>query len=106
MALQRRAGGDAMIGRRVYPLMVAAGLVKVRVSPRPVYVDASRPALVDGFVRDTFTAMIANVRASAIEAGLSDEAGFDAGLMAWSRTAEPDGVFNHCFFKGVGVRPT
>jgi hypothetical protein len=56
--LQRRAGGDALIGRRLYPLLVQAGVRDVRVSPRMVYVDASRPFLVDGFIRKTFTAMV------------------------------------------------
>lgn len=44
--LQRAAGGDANIGRRVYPLMVDAGVDGVRVSPRMVYVDSSRPRCV------------------------------------------------------------
>src|SRR5205807_3375649 len=64
--LQRLAGGDALIGRQLYPLMVEAGLDAVHVSPRMVYVDASRPDLVDGFTRKTFTAMIESVRESAI----------------------------------------
>ena len=38
--LQRAAGGNALIGRQVYPLMVESGLDDVRVSPRMVYVDA------------------------------------------------------------------
>jgi SAM-dependent methyltransferase len=46
--LQRAAGGDSEIGRRLYPLMLEAGLEAVRVSPRMVYVDSSRPELVDG----------------------------------------------------------
>ena len=70
--LQRAAGGNALIGRRLYPLMVAAGFDEVRVSPRMVYVDASRPDLVDGFTRKTFTAMIEGVREPAIAAGLID----------------------------------
>ena len=68
--LQRAAGGDALIGRRLYPLMVEAGVDAVRVSPRMVYVDASRPELVDGFTNKTFIAMIEGVRAPAIAAGL------------------------------------
>src|ERR1700737_1871533 len=68
--LQRRAGGNALIGRQLYPLMVEAGLEAVHVSPRMVYVDSSRPDLVDGFTRKTFTAMIEGVRESAITAGL------------------------------------
>jgi ubiquinone/menaquinone biosynthesis C-methylase UbiE len=56
--LQRAAGGNALIGRQLYPLMVEAGLDAVHVSPRMVYVDSSKPELVDGFTRKTFTAMI------------------------------------------------
>ncbi len=102
--LQRRAGGDANIGRRVFPLMVDAGLADVAVSLRPVYVDASRPQLVDGFTRRTFTAMIEGVRAPALEAGLLDAERFDAGIRAVHRTTEPDGTFLYTFFKGVGRR--
>jgi ubiquinone/menaquinone biosynthesis C-methylase UbiE len=53
--LQARAGGDAQIGRTLYPLLRAAGFAAVRVSPRFVYADASRPAMVEGFTRKTFT---------------------------------------------------
>jgi ubiquinone/menaquinone biosynthesis C-methylase UbiE len=100
--LQRRAGGDAWIGRQVYPLLVQAGFSAVHVLPRVVYVDASRPELVDGFTRRTFTAMIEGVRTPAIEAGLIDAATFDEGIRALYRTAEDDGVFCYTFFKGIG----
>ncbi len=100
--LQRRAGGDANIGRRLYPLLAGAGFGAVRVSPRMVYADASRPALVDGFVRRTFTAMIEGVRESAIAADLSTPDVFDAGTRALHRTAEADGVFCYTFFKATG----
>jgi len=103
--LQRRAGGNALIGRQVHPLLVAAGLQDVRVSPRMVYVDASRPDLVDGFTRRTFTAMIEGVREDALAAGLLAPEAFDEGVRALHRTAEPDGVFAYTFFKGVGRRP-
>lgn len=99
--LQARAGGDALIGRRVYPLLAAAGFDHPQVSPRMVYVDASRPELVDGFIRKTFTAMVEGVRDAAIAAGLIDPASFDAGIKALHRTTQPDGVFTYTFFKGV-----
>jgi SAM-dependent methyltransferase len=102
--LQRRAGGDSLIGRRLYPLMAAAGFGAVRVSPRMVYVDASRPDLVDGFTRKTFTAMIEGVRERAILAGLVDPDSFDAGVRALHRTTDADGVFCYTFFKGVGQK--
>jgi SAM-dependent methyltransferase len=104
--LQRAAGGDALIGRQVYPLMLEAGLDAVHVSPRMVYVDASRPDLVDGFTRKTFTAMIEGIREPALAAGLIDPAGFDAGVRALHRTTEADGVFCYTFFKGVGIKRT
>jgi SAM-dependent methyltransferase len=100
--LQARAGGNALIGRQVYPMMVEAGFDAVRVSPRIVYVDSSRPNLVDGFTRRTFTAMIEGVRESALAAGLIDAPSFDAGVRDLHRTAEEDGVFCYTFFKGVG----
>lgn len=102
--LQRLAGGNALIGRQLYPLMVEAGLEAIRVSPRMVYVDSSRPDLVDGFTRKTFTAMIEGVRESAIAAGLTDPEAFDAGVRDLHRTAEADGVFCYIFFKGVGKK--
>jgi SAM-dependent methyltransferase len=103
--LQAAAGGNALIGREVYPLMVEAGLDSVRVSPRMVYVDSSRPELVDGFTRRTFTAMIEGVRESAIAAGLSEPEAFERGVRDLHRTTEADGVFCYTFFKGVGVQP-
>jgi SAM-dependent methyltransferase len=102
--LQRLAGGNALIGRQLYPLMVEAGLEAVHVSPRMMYVDSCRPELVDGFTRKTFTAMIEGVRESAIEAGMTSSEAFDAGVRDLHRTAEADGVFCYTFFKGVGEK--
>jgi ubiquinone/menaquinone biosynthesis C-methylase UbiE len=102
--LQRRAGGNAMIGRQVYPLLVDAGFVEVRVSPRMVYVDASRPHLVDGVIKKTFTAMVEGVRETALAAGIVGRERFDAGIRAIFRTAEADGVFCYTFFKGTAIR--
>jgi hypothetical protein len=103
--LQRRAGGDSLIGRRLYPLMTEAGLEAVSVSPRMVYVDSSRPHLVDGFTRRTFTAMIEGVREPAIAAGLTEPDSFDAGVRDLYRTTEADGVFCYTFFKGLWTKP-
>jgi SAM-dependent methyltransferase len=103
--LQRAAGGNALIGREVYPLLIAAGLESVGVSARTVYVDGSRPELIEGFTRRTFTAMIEGVREPAVAAGLIGPERFDQGVRDLYRTAEPDGVFCYTFFKGVGREP-
>jgi ubiquinone/menaquinone biosynthesis C-methylase UbiE len=102
--LQRRAGGNAMIGRELYPLLCQAGFQSVRVSPRMVYVDSSKPELVDGFTKKTFTAMTEGVRETAIQAGLVERDVFDEGIRDLYRTAEVDGVFCYTFFKAVALR--
>jgi trans-aconitate methyltransferase len=104
VALQARAGGNALLGRQVYPLMVGAGLDDVRVSPRMVYVDASRPDLVENFTEKTFIAMIEGVRQPAIAARLTTARRFNAGIRDLRRATRADGVFCYTFFKGVGLR--
>ncbi len=103
VTLQAKAGGNSLIGRQLYPLLVAAGFDGVRVSQRPVYVDGSKTDLIDRFTRKTFTAMVEGVRDQAIAAGLIEAARFDAGIRDLYRTAAADGVFCYAFFKGVGV---
>ena len=102
--LQRRAGGNADIGRQLYPLLRGSGFGSIRVSPRMVYVDASRPEFVEGFTKKTFTAMIEGVRTPALAAGMIDKATFDKGVADLYRTTEPDGVFCYTFFKAVAAR--
>lgn len=102
--LQARAGGNANIGRQLYPLLMQAGFDAVQVNPCMVYVDGSRPSLVESFTRRTFTAMIEGVRGAALEAQIIDAQAFDAGIRALYRTAEDDGVFCYTFFKGRAVR--
>jgi trans-aconitate methyltransferase len=101
VTLQRNAGGDALIGRRLHPLLTEAGYRDIAVSPRMVYVDGNRPELADGFIRKTFTAMIEGIRQPALAAGLTTADHFDTGIADLLRTAEPDGVFCYTFFKAT-----
>jgi SAM-dependent methyltransferase len=103
--LQRRAGGNALIGRQLHPLLTSAGFDDVAVSPRMVYVDQTRPDLVGGFTEKTFTAMVQGVRREAIASGMIQPEAFDAGVDALRRTAAEDGVFCYTFFKAVGRKP-
>ena len=68
-----------------------------------VYVDASRPALVEGFTRNTFTAMVEGVRDQAIAAGMMTAADFDRGVADLYRAAEADGTFCYTFFKATAL---
>jgi len=101
--LQARASGNALIGRALYPLLTQAGFSEIHVSPRMVYVDSSKPELVEGFTKKTFTAMIEGIRTSSVSAGLMSEADFDKGVADLYRTAEAEGVFCYTFFKASAV---
>lgn len=98
---QARGGGDARIGRRLYPLLVEVGLRDVVVSPRFVYADVSRPAWVDGFTRKTFIAMVAGARAASLRLGLIGEDEWAQGIADLERSAEDDGTFCYTFFKAT-----
>jgi len=102
VAIQKEAGGNAFIGRELFPLLTGAGFSGVSISPRMVYTDASRPALVTGFTKLTFTAMVEGVRDTVLGRGMMAEADWDQGISDLYRTCEPDGVFCYTFFKGVG----
>lgn len=102
--LQREMGGNALIGRELYPLVTGAGYRDVRVSPRMVYADASRPDLVTGFTRLTFTAMVEGVGEDAVGQGMMSREDWERGIRDLYRTAGSDGVFCYTFFKATGMR--
>ncbi|OJJ21851.1 methyltransferase type 11 [marine bacterium AO1-C] len=101
--LQQGKGGNANIGREVYPLLSKAGFQEIVVSPRQIYVDGTRPALVDGFIKNTFTAMMQGMSETVLKEGLVSKSDYDLGIEGLLRTAEADGVFSYTFFKGIGV---
>ena len=103
--LQRRAGGDALIGRRLHPLLTAAGFADVDVSARTVHAVGGRPGLADTFTRKTFTAMVDGVRDTAVGDGLASASDFAAGVRDLDRAADTGGVFVYTFFKGTAVKP-
>jgi SAM-dependent methyltransferase len=102
--VQASLGGDSLIGRRLYPLLAEAGFSGVQVSPRMVYVDSSRPELVDGFSKKTFIAMVEGVSEQALALGLIDEPAWDRGIADLYRATEADGTFCYTFFKAVAAR--
>jgi protein-L-isoaspartate O-methyltransferase len=102
--LQALHGGNALIGREIYPLVYKAGFSDCLVSPRMVYVDSSKPFLVEGFIKNTFTAMIEGVEKDALNNSLIDKYEWDQGIKDLYRTAEKDGVFCYTFFKGTAIK--
>jgi hypothetical protein len=81
-----------------------AGFSPVRVSPRMVYVDSSRPDLVDGFSKKTFIAMVEGVRDQALSLGLIDLETWEKGIEDLYRATQFDGTFCYTFFKAIGGR--
>jgi ubiquinone/menaquinone biosynthesis C-methylase UbiE len=100
--LQAGSGGDALIGRRLQPLLKDAGYDDVRAWPCTVYADETLPHLVDGFTRKTFIAMVESVRERAIAAGMRTPAEWAQGIRDLAKAAEPGGTFHYTFFKAVG----
>ncbi|MDT7727506.1 MAG: hypothetical protein QOI21_4082 [Actinomycetota bacterium] len=103
--LQAAVGGDSLIGRRLQPLLADGGYREVVVRPRTVYVDQTRPALVEGFTRNTFTAMVEAVREDALAAGLITQVDWDRGMADLRRTADEGGTFHYTFFDATGRKP-
>jgi len=102
--LQAAAGGDALIGRRLFPLVREVGFQEITVSPRFVYVDASRPNWVEGFTRNTSIAMVEGVRDRALAAGLIDPETWDRGIVDLNAAAGPNGTFCYTFFKARALK--
>jgi ubiquinone/menaquinone biosynthesis C-methylase UbiE len=96
--------GNPLIGRQLYPLLNNAGFKAVRVSPRMVYVDSSKPDLVDGFSKKTFIAMVEGVKEQALSLNLIDEKSWNKGIKDLYRATEDDGTFCYTFFKGTALK--
>lgn len=101
VTLQKRSGGNANIGRQLYPLLSEAGFSNISVSPRMVYVDDSKPELVKGFTLNTFTAMIEGIANTAVSENLINSERMNKGIADLHRTAEGGGTFCYTFFKAT-----
>lgn len=101
--LQAAAGGDALIGRRLYPLLARAGYQKIRVTPRVVYVDPSRPEWEQGFSRRTFIAMVSGAEQAARAQGLIEPDAWRQGIDDLNATIGR-GTFHYTFFKANALK--
>jgi SAM-dependent methyltransferase len=102
--VQADLGGDSLIGRRLYSVMIEAGGVDPIVSPRLVYADRSRPAVMDAFVGRTIIPMVEGVKEQALERGYITPAAWKKGLHDLRSIVASDvGVFSYTFFKVVAT---
>jgi ubiquinone/menaquinone biosynthesis C-methylase UbiE len=103
--VQADLGGNSLIGRQLFPLLTQAGFREVQASPRMVYMDQSKPDLMDMFVRKTIIPMVEGVRAAALERGLIDAFAWAKGIADLHHIADGAvGTFCYTFFKGVGFK--
>jgi ubiquinone/menaquinone biosynthesis C-methylase UbiE len=102
--IQASLGGNSLIGRELYHLLMSAGFKNCSVSPRMVCADSSRPEMVDGFTRKTFTAMVKGVRHQALSQGLIDAETWKKGIRDLYRTAGKNGTFCYTFFKATAIK--
>ena len=73
-------------------------------TPRVVYVDSSKPELVEGFIKKTIIAMVEGVKDQAIESGLIDLKTWEKGINDLHQSAELSGMFFYNFFKGLATK--
>ena len=102
--IQELLGGNSLIGREIYPLLNRAGFKNVNASPRMVYVDSSKPDLVEGFTKNTFNAMVEGVRDQALELKMIDEKTWTKGISDLYMAAGQEGTFCYTFFKGTATK--
>ena len=102
--LQAGAGGDALIGRRVYPLMVRGGPGRRARVPADG-LRGRRPSRAGRRVHAQDVHGDGRGRARPGDRCAADRGRrFDAGVRDLHRTAEADGTFSYTFFKGTGTR--
>jgi ubiquinone/menaquinone biosynthesis C-methylase UbiE len=102
--IQAEMGGNSLVGRQLYPLLKKSKYNDIRISPRMIYVDSSKPDLVEGFAKNTFIAMVEGVKELAMRSRLMEEAEWDQGIRDLYRTTGEDGTFIYTFFKGKALK--
>ena len=98
--VQAGLGCDSEIGRRLHPLLQSAGFENVRVSPRMVYADKSRPLMQHQFVLQTIVPMVEGIRIEALTKRLMAPIEGEKGVADLRETGlSSKGTFCYTFFK-------
>jgi len=105
ITLQQGLGHDPLIGRRLYPLLSAAGFAVQAVTPRCLYTDAGQPDLKLAGLNKILIPMLQASRTGALQQQLIDADTWDQGIADLSRAAvSTEGTFFYTWFKAVALK--
>lgn len=102
--VQAHMKGNSLIGRQLYPLLQKSGFKDLKVEPRMVYIDSSKPELVDGFILKTIIPMVEGVKEQALELQMIGKEAWKKGIDELHETAKQEGTFCYTFFKGKATK--
>jgi SAM-dependent methyltransferase len=99
---QQNIGHDPNIGRRLCPLLSAAGFELQSCEPVWLYADRMKPALRDGMVNHIIVPMVQSAKEQILTDKLVPEDVYEKGIADLSRVDESDeGTFFYTWFKAV-----
>jgi SAM-dependent methyltransferase len=105
IAAQQAHGHDPLIGRRLMPLLTAAGFKVQSCRPAWLYADRLNPALRDGMVNHIIVPMVRSARQQILKDKLVSEEIFEQGCRDISLSDASDGTFFYTWFKAVATCP-
>jgi ubiquinone/menaquinone biosynthesis C-methylase UbiE len=104
IAAQQAHGHDPLIGRRLAPLLTAAGFQVIACRPAWLYADRLNPDLRDGMVNHIIVPMVRSARDQILADNLVPPDTFEQGCADIARAADPDGTFFYTWFKALATR--
>lgn len=105
IAAQQAHGHDPLIGRRLVPLLTAAGLTVNACRPAWLWADRLTPDLRDGMVNHIIVPMVRSARDQILTQKIVPADTFEKGCYEISLAdASPDGTFFYTWFKALAER--
>lgn len=104
IAAQQAHGHDPLIGRRLTPLLTAAGFDVQSCRPAFLYADRFAPALRDGMVNHIIVPMVRSARDQILADNILTADTFEKGCIAIAQSdTSPEGTFFYTWFKTVAI---
>ena len=105
IAAQQAHGHDPLIGRRLTPLLTAAGLTVTSCRPAWLYADSLTPDLRDGMVNHIIVPMVRSARDQILADNILTADTFEKGCIEIAQSdISSEGTFFYTWFKAVAIR--